>query len=194
MLSPAAVQLHLADLQEGVVELSRTNPPAAIRRSVGFLARLAQLLDIPVTLSAAPRPGGPVVIEEASVPAAPLFVRGGPCAWDDEPTRLAITAQPRKSLALCGVTSEIVVLHTALDAIAAGFDVTVLLDACGGISARTEQAAFRQIEAAGGRVTGVASFASDLVRDFTTPTGRQVITALHGLLAPPEAEPAEAVA
>ncbi|MET7853658.1 isochorismatase family protein [Streptomyces avermitilis] len=55
-----------------------------------------------------------------------------------------------------GVTSEIVVLHTALDAITAGFEVSVLLDACGGLSPRTEQAAFRQIEAAGGQITSVS--------------------------------------
>ncbi|GGW57400.1 hydrolase [Streptomyces lucensis JCM 4490] len=190
MLDPATVQLHFADLQEDIVELSATTPPATIRRSVGLLAHLAQLLDIPVTLSAAPRPGGPAVIEEASVPAPPVFIRSGPCAWDDVATRQAITAQLRKNLALCGVTSEIVVLHTALDAIAAGFEVSVLLDACGGLSPRTEQAAFRQIEAAGGRITSVASFATDLVRDFTTPTGRQVIAALHGLMEQPAAEPA----
>ncbi|AOR30714.1 hypothetical protein BFF78_06320 [Streptomyces fodineus] len=190
MLSPATVQLHLADLQEGIVELSGTTSPATIRRSVGFLAHLAQLLDIPVTLSAAPRPGGPAVIEEASIPQTPVFVRSGPCAWDDAATRRAITSQPRKNLAICGVTSEIVVLHTALDAIAAGYEVSVLLDACGGLSPRTEQAAFRQIEAAGGRITSVASLATDLVRDFTTPTGQEVISALHGLIQHPAAEPA----
>ncbi|MEU9009443.1 isochorismatase family protein [Streptomyces sp. NPDC048479] len=88
------------------------------------------------------------------------------------------------------MTSETVVLHTALDAIAAGFEVSVLLDACGGLSPRTEQAAFHQIETAGGRITSVASFATDLVRDFTTPTGREVIAALHGLAQQPAAEPA----
>ncbi|MEU1458040.1 isochorismatase family protein [Streptomyces avermitilis] len=114
---------------------SGTTPPATIRRSVGFLAHLAQLLDIPVTASAAPRPGGPAVVEEASIPGMPIFIRNGPCAWDDAATRQAITAQPhRENLAICGVTSEIVVLHTALDAITAGFEVSVLLDACGGLS------------------------------------------------------------
>ncbi|MBX7555716.1 isochorismatase family protein [Streptomyces sp. tea 10] len=96
----------------------------------------------------------------------------------------------RRALAICGVTSEIVVLHTALDAIAAGYEVSVLLDACGGLSPRTEQAAFRRIEAAGGRITSVASFATDLVRDFTTPTGQEVISALHGLMQQLAAEPA----
>lgn len=184
MLDPATVQLHLADLQDGIVDMSGTTPPATIRRSVGFLARLTGLLGIPVTLSAAPRPGGPAVIEEAAVPGAPVFVRGGPCAWDDADTRGAITALPGKHLVLCGVTSEIVVLHTALDALAAGYEVSVLLDACGGLSPRTEEAAFRRIEAAGGRVTPVASFATDLVRDFTTAPGREVISALHELFRP----------
>jgi hypothetical protein len=53
--------------------------------------------------------------------------------------------------------------------------------ACGGLAARAEDAALRQVEAAGGVVTSVAGFASETVRDFTTPTGRQVIAALHGL-------------
>ncbi|MGW0581369.1 isochorismatase family protein [Streptomyces sp. NPDC002920] len=157
---------------------------------MGFLAQLARLLDIPVTLSVAPSAGGSAVIEEASIPEAPVFVRGGPSALDDVATRQAITVQRRAVLALCGVSSEIVVLHTALDAIAAGFEVVVLLDACGGLSARTEQAAFRQIEAAGGLISSVASFTTDLVRDFTTPTGGEVITNLQGLLQQSAAEPA----
>lgn len=79
------------------------------------------------------------------------------------------------------MTSEIVVLHTALAALADGYDVIVLVDASGGISERTENAALRQIEAAGGTVTSVASLVTSMVRDFTTPTGRTVITALHDL-------------
>ncbi|MGV9245322.1 isochorismatase family protein [Streptomyces sp. NPDC003710] len=190
MLDPATVQPHFADLQEGIVELSGTTPPAAIRQSIGFLTHLAQLLDTPVTVSAAPRPGGTAVIKEVSLATEPVFVRSGPCAWDDAAIRQAITAQRRKNLAICGVTSEIVVLHTALDAIAAGFDVSVLLDACGGLSPRTEEAAFRQIEAAGGRITSVVSFATDLARNFTTPMGREVIVALHDLIQQPTYEPA----
>ncbi|GHH79815.1 hydrolase [Kitasatospora indigofera] len=182
----STVQLHVADLQDGIVGLAATNPAVTLRRSARILADMARLLDIPVTLSAAPRPGGPAVIAELTeaLPDAPVFVRSGPCAWDDEGVRQAITAHGRPDLVLCGVLTEVVVLHTALAAIEGGFTVQVLVDACGGISARTEEAALRQIEAAGGRVTSVAGFIADLVRDFTTPTGRQVVTGLHGLLAP----------
>ncbi|MCX5211956.1 isochorismatase family protein [Kitasatospora sp. NBC_00240] len=186
MLDLSTVQLHAADLQDGIVGLAATNPASTLRRSAQVLADMARLLDIPVTLSAAPRPGGPAVIAELTerLPEAPLFVRSGPCAWDDQAVRQAITARDRRNLVLCGVLTEVVVLHTALAAIEAGFTVQVLIDACGGMSARTEEAALRQIEAAGGRVTSVAGFISDLVRDFTTPTGRQAVSGLHGLLAP----------
>ncbi|GAA2887689.1 hypothetical protein GCM10020220_092420 [Nonomuraea rubra] len=95
---------------------------------------------------------------------------------------LGRVARARRTLAMCGVTSEIVVLHTALDALADGYDVIVLADASGGVSERTENAAFRQIEAAGGTVTSVASFVTSMVRDFTSPTGRIAITALHDLM------------
>ncbi|BCJ38185.1 hypothetical protein Athai_56880 [Actinocatenispora thailandica] len=174
MLDPTTVQVLLADLQTHIVPLGRTNEPTALRRAAGSLATICELLDLPVTLSTAP---GPDVIAELDRFGAPL-VRTGPACWDDPATRAAITDQHRRTLVLGGVTSEIVVLHTALDALAAGFDVQVVADVCGGLSDRTEQAAYRQIEAAGGRITSVPSLASDMVRDFTTPTGRTTIETL----------------
>ncbi|MFJ8884512.1 isochorismatase family protein [Streptomyces sp. NPDC102402] len=173
------MQIVFADLQDSIVALSGTNSPATIRRSSGVLGQVTQTLNIPFTVSVAPRPGGPGVIAE--LPDASAFVRDGPCCWDDQPWCAAIAAHARRTLVICGVTSEIVVLHTALDALAAGYDVIVPVDASGGLSERTENAALRQIEKAGGTVTSVAGLVTGMVRDFTTPTGRNVITALHHL-------------
>jgi len=47
-----------------------------------------------------------------------------------------VTPMPR--MVLSGVASEIVVQRTALAAIARGYAVFVAVDACGGVSARTE--------------------------------------------------------
>ncbi|WP_433348919.1 isochorismatase family protein [Microtetraspora malaysiensis] len=177
MLDHASVQLVFADLQDSIVEASATNPASSIRRSVKVLNGLVAALDIPFTVSVAPRPGGPGTIKE--VPESEPYVRTGASCWDDTAWRAAVLSMSRPTLVICGVTTEMVVLRTALDAIEGGMAVQVLVDACGGIARRTEEAALRQIEAAGGVVTSVASFATDMVRDFTTPTGRQVIAALH---------------
>jgi Isochorismatase family len=176
MLDPSAVQIHFADLQEEIVGGSATNPREAIGRAVRVLARLAGLLDIPVTVSAAPMPGGPRLIAE--VPEAPVALRTGPSAWDDPAIQAAITGLRRPVLVVCGVVTEMVVLHTALDALAAGCTVHVAVDACGGLSARTEQVAFSRMEAAGAQLTSAASLAGDLVRDFASPVGQQALGAV----------------
>jgi nicotinamidase-related amidase len=77
----------------------------------------------------------------------------------------------RKVLVLAGVASEIVVQRTALDALAARFEVHVAVDACGGLSQRTEEAAWRRIVSAGAATTSVTTFAAELAGDFTTEAG-----------------------
>jgi nicotinamidase-related amidase len=82
-----------------------------------------------------------------------------------------LQASGRKILVLSGVASEIVVQRTALDALAAGYQVQVAVDASGGINARTEDAAWRRIIAAGGVTTSVTTFAAELAGDFRTDLG-----------------------
>jgi isochorismate hydrolase len=172
VLDASAVQFLVTDLQQGIIEHSATNHEPAIRRSARILSELSALFGIPVTRSS-PVPGQAAFIPE--IPDGELFIRNGPSAWDDDQIRAALTGAGRPVLAVCGVLTEIVVLHTALGALAGGFDVHVVTDACGGASERTEQAAFSRLTAAGARLTSVASLATELVTDFTTPPGQQVL-------------------
>lgn len=66
------------------------------------------------------------------------------------------------------------VLHAVLDARKYGYQVLVPVDACGGMSPRTEEAAFRQIEFSGAITTSVVSIAAKLAPDFTTNQGKQM--------------------
>jgi hypothetical protein len=49
---------------------------------------------------------------------------------------------------------------------------------CGGLSARTEDAALRQIEAAGGVTTSVVSLVTAMAPDFAQEPGRNTFAAL----------------
>ena len=73
------------------------------------------------------------------------------------------------------------VVHAVLDAIAAGYRVYVPVDACGGMSCRTEDAAFRQIEAVGGVTTSVVTLVTALAPDFSTDLGGKTFGILQSL-------------
>lgn len=184
MIDPATVTVLFADLQKGIVDTSETETRRRVIKAAAAMAKIADALGCPkfVTMVQA-GPDAPELAGDLREPLAdaPVFVRRSPHAFGHEPTSDAVKATGRNTVAICGVASEIVVLHAALGAIELGYTVYVLVDACEGLSERTEAAAFRQIERAGGVTTSVASFATSLVRDFTTPEGGAVIGAIMAM-------------
>jgi isochorismate hydrolase len=159
------------DLQEEIVKNSRTLPMDRLRRTAGALAKLAALHKLPTFLSAVP-PGGAfldAVLTPLGDPEPRM--RTHTTAFSDTGLVDALHGSGRRVVVLSGVASEIVVQRTALDALAAGYDVHVAVDACGGVDARSEDAAWRRIGAAGGVTTSVTTLAAELTGDFTTDVG-----------------------
>jgi nicotinamidase-related amidase len=187
VLDPAKVQLIFADLQDFIMDLAQTNSPTAVRNSARTLATIGTILELPAVLSIVPGPDGPDVITELTelLPGTRAHVRApGPSCWDDPGARDAVIGHGRGVIVLCGVVTEIVVLHTALDALADGYQVHIPIDACGGITPRGEGATLRRLEAAGAQITTVPGLAGDLLRDFTTPDGGAILAALHTIATP----------
>lgn len=77
------------------------------------------------------------------------------------------------------VATEIIVQHSALSGRAHGYDVQIVVDACGGISARTEETAFHRVTQAGVVTTSIASVAGQLAADFTAAKGQQALGILY---------------
>lgn len=170
------------DLQDEIVKNSRTLPLERLRRNAGALAKLAALHGLPTFLSAVP-PGGAFMGEVTSaLPNSPPRMRMRTTAFADADIVEGLRASGREALILSGVASEIVVQRTALDALAAGYAVQVAVDACGGVDARTEDAAWRRIGAAGGVTTSAITFAAELAGDFTTPLGGATLGILYEML------------
>lgn len=181
-LDTAAAQVLFADLQPSMVARSKTNPPAALAASVGVLAEVAGLLGLPMHFSVVPEDGdAPVLIPELAQRAGgvALLPRFSASPFLDAATRTALTAAGRKTLIVSGFATEVVVLHAARAAIAAGYNVLVPVDACGGMSVRTEDAAFRQIESAGGITTSVVGLVTALAPDASRSPGQEAFAALQ---------------
>jgi nicotinamidase-related amidase len=159
------------DLQDEIVKNSRTLPIERLRRTTGALAKLAKLHNLPAFLSAVP-PGGAFLADVLGPLDNPQpRLRTQTTAFADTGLVDALRASGRRVVVLAGVASEIVVQRTALDAVAAGYGVHVAVDACGGVDARTEDAAWRRIIAAGGITTSATTFAAELTGDFATELG-----------------------
>jgi nicotinamidase-related amidase len=182
-LDPTNTAVLFADLQAGIIELTATNEVARLRRAVAALAKLAHIFDIPAVITTGPADGGPRVTPEiaAALGALPPHTRNTTDAFLHAPTRDAIAATRRNTLLIAGVATEIIVQHSALSGAAKGFDVQVVIDACGGISPRTEDAALRRLTQGGVVITSIASIAGQLAGDFTQPNGSKALAVLYDM-------------
>jgi nicotinamidase-related amidase len=168
-----------ADLQAGIIELTQTNPLDRLKKHVKALAKLAILFDIPVVVTG--------VQGEDGTPAAitpeigqvlgdlPTHHRLTCDSFLNEAIVAAIEVTGRRTLLISGVATELAVQLPALSAADQGYRVFVVLDACGGTSERTEQAALLRIAKAGGTAVSVMTLAGELAGDFREPKAQQAI-------------------
>ncbi len=160
------------DLQATIVKNSQTVDAESVTRHAAVLAKLAALHRIPAFISSVPTGGdfAPSILEALGQKVRP---RTYTTAFSDAELVAELKASGQRTLILSGVVSEMVVQQTALDALAAGYEIRIAVDACGGISDRTEDAAWRRIACAGGSFTSVSFFGGELAGDLTSDLGKQ---------------------
>jgi nicotinamidase-related amidase len=177
--------LLLADLQAGIADLPLTVPEASLKRGVAALVKLARIFEIPTLITVVPGADGtpsPLMAEvEAAADGWPRFVRTTPNSFNDAELRAAIEASGRKILLVSGVATEVAVELPCLSAAAEGYEVQVVVDACGGISQRSEDASLRRMTQAGVRATSIPTLIGELAGDFTLPRGGAAIGVLFEL-------------
>ena len=172
-----------ADLQTGIVELSQTNPVDRLRKGVRALAKLAKLLDIPAVVSGVRDEDGspsemiPQIAE--GLGDLPTHYRTTCDSFLNDEIVSAIKATGRKTLLVCGVATELAVQLPALTASDQGYKVFVVLDACGGMSERTEWAALQRMAKAGATTVSGMTRAGELAGDFREAKAQQAIGILY---------------
>ncbi len=178
-IDPRDTLVLFADLQEGIVELTRTQPLARLKKSVHALAKLAKILELPVLVSGVAGEGGAPARMIAEIAegygAYAIHHRTTANSLLNEDIVAAIEASGRKTLLVSGVATELAVQLPAVTAAENGLRAFVMLDACGGTSERTEQAALSRIAHAGGSTVSVLTLAGELAGDFRTPVAQQAI-------------------
>ena len=177
------VLILFADLQAGIVELTQTNALDRLKKAVRALAKLAKLFDIPVIVTGVRGEDGnaaKIIPQIGEVLGDLATHHRTTCDSFLNPEIVsAIEATGRKTLLLSGVATELAVQLPALSASDQGYRVYVVLDACGGLSERTEQAALLRLAKAGATTVSVITLAGELAGDFRDAKAQQAIGILY---------------
>jgi nicotinamidase-related amidase len=182
-IDPDDAVILFVDLQTGIVELSKTIALDRLKKGVLGLAKLARLFRIPAIVSGVSGQSGsaPTMIPQIAEGMGEYAVHQRTTADSlrNDAIVSAIKATKRQTLLISGVSSEVAVQLPALTAADMGYRVFVVADACGGMSERTEQAAFQRIGKTGAALVSVMTLAGELAGDFRTAEAQTAIDVLY---------------
>ena len=96
-------------------------------------------------------------------------------AWADTNFSAAVKATGRKQLIMAGVTTDICLVFPSMSAVQEGYEVQAVMDASGSTYEIQEEMARRRMERAGVVLTTTNTIVAELVQDWASPQGSQLI-------------------
>lgn len=154
--------------------------------NVTLLGRVATTFRLPVVLSTIyvrHGMGGTNPELREALPGVPEIDRTTMNSWEDPEFRAAVEATGRKRLILAGLWTEVCVAFPALDALRAGYEVYVVVDAIGGVSPVAHESALQRMVQAGVRPITVLGLACELQRDWARPEADRLRAVMRGYFA-----------
>jgi nicotinamidase-related amidase len=171
LLSPDNHTLVLIDFEGQMAFATESISLATLRTNVALVAGASQIFNVPTVVS--------TVLEEAfSGPMFPEIEEFYPKAtstyldrttmntWEDVPSYQAIVAKGRKKLALAGLWTGVCIVGPALSAIAEGYEVYVITDACGDVSPEAHERAVQRMVQVGAQPMTAIQYVLELQRDW----------------------------
>ncbi|PUB26043.1 nicotinamidase-related amidase [Promicromonospora sp. AC04] len=151
LLTPEESVLVLIDHQPfQVANLHSHEPTLVVNNTVG-LAKFAKVFDVPTILTTVIEERGGHLIQAIQdvFPDQKPINRTSINTWEDQRVVDAVKKTGRKKLIIAGLWTEICVAMPAIHALDDGYDVFVVTDASGGVTAEAHDMAVRRMERAG---------------------------------------------
>lgn len=171
LLRPQDSVLVLIDHQPyQLANLNSHEPQMVINNSVG-LAKAARAFGVPTILtSVIARQGGLIFPQITEVfPDQEVIDRTFINTWEDRTVVDAVKATRRKQLIIAGLWTEVCVAMPVIQALGEGWEVTVVTDACGGVSVESHEVAIQRMIAAGANMMTWLAVAAEWQRDWARP-------------------------
>ena len=168
----------LVDHQTMTIDWVHSLPKTTTIASCRVLARMALTYDMPLVLTTTMEDSvGPTIADIADL-APDAFVkrykRGGELScWDAADLRDGVKVLGRPNIILAGLTTDICLFWAAVDAQALGYNVMVVADACGTMTAMGDTLTWDRLRDLGITVTVINQVVTELVANFGTPDGQK---------------------
>ncbi|BAF88118.1 isochorismatase hydrolase [Azorhizobium caulinodans ORS 571] len=186
LIEPAQCALILVDQQAGLAFASGSADAQMLRNNGLAAAKTAVAFGLPIVVSTSASKvySGPLMPAfRAVLPDVAPIERRNMNLWEDEAAHAAVVATGRKTLIFAGLLAEACISFPVLSALADGYRVFVVADACGGLTATSHDLALRRLEAAGATLTSWLQMLLELQRDWTrhdTYEAARAIVVEHG--------------
>lgn len=177
LLTPQNAVLALIDYQPEQYAGVRSVEHDELLVHVTMLGRIATTFGLPVVLSTVyvkhGMSGTNPELREA-LPGVPEIDRTSMNSWEDPDFRAAVERTGRKKLVIAGLWTEVCVAFPTVDALRAGYEVYVVVDAIGGVSRVAHESAMQRMTQAGARPISVLGLACELQRDWGRPNAERL--------------------
>ena len=182
--TPENSALVLIDYQVGTLQLIRNVSSDVSLRNAVMLTKAAEKLGMPIvfTTSQEDHVQGPLApaLQHASPDAYKARVKrvGIVNAWADPKFSGAVEATGRKNLVMGDVTTDICLIFPSISAVQLGYSVQAVIDASGSSYEIQEEMSRRRMEHAGVVLTTTNTAIAELVQDWSTPAGMELVKLL----------------
>lgn len=185
LLRPEDSIVVLIDHQPFQFANLHSHEPTMIINAVTGLAKAAKIFNVPTILTTVIEERGGLIVKQIQdvFPEQKPIDRTFINTWQDPNVTGIVAKSGRKQLIIAGLYTEICVAMPAIQAAGEGYDVFVVTDACGAISAEAHDMAIRRMEAHGITPINWIAVASEWQRDHArTETGARFANILieHG--------------
>lgn len=181
---PDSAALLLIDYQVGTLQLAKTNPSDVALRNAITLAKAPLAFDMPIVVTSSQEEKIQGRIDERLQRVIPdafgkRVKRAGIVdAWKDPNFRKAVEGTGRRQLIMGAITTDICLVFPSVSAVEDGYEVQAVMDACGSPFEINEAISRERLKCAGVAMTVTNTMVAELVQDWSTPQGQQLVQLL----------------
>ena len=169
LLTPADHTLIMIDFQSQMAFATHSIDAVTLRNNAALVANAAAGFKVSTILTTVAEKSfsGPMFEEiTAAFPGQRLLDRTSMNTWEDEAVIKEVNRIGKPRLVFSGLWTSVCIVGPVLSAIDQGFDVYVIADACGDVSAEAHQRAMERMIQAGAQPMTALQYLLELQRDW----------------------------